>query len=367
LWLTFEVVLELCAMNPTPSVPESRRLCDLSRHELAEWCRESAEPRFRADQIFHWLYRRHVTDVDAMSDLPATLRVAIQKRFDVLSSRVVRSRTTLDDTEKLLLEFPDGCAVECVLMREGPRRTVCLSTQIGCAMGCAFCASGLLGWKRNLSRGEILEQVLQLGHRLGPDEQFTNVVIMGMGEPLANLTELLPALDVLRDAKGLAFSPRRITISTVGLPDKIRELAEVGIPYNLAVSLHAPNDRLRNELVRGNARIGIEAILLAADAFFERTGRRVSYEYVLLKNVNDRPEHARQLAELLRRRIAHVNLIPMNAVAGLAFQAPQHAQTTRFADILEHNGITVTVRKRKGANIDAACGQLRLRHSVVPG
>ena len=229
-------------------------------------------------------------------------------------------------------------------------------------MGCVFCASGLLGLDRNLSSTEILEQILRLTRRLEPDERLTNIVVMGIGEPLANLPALLEALDEVHAEDGLGLSPRRVTISTVGLPKGIRQLADVGRPYNLAVSLHAPNDELRNQLVPVNLQTGIDAILEAADEYFERTGRRVSYEYVLLAETNDQPRHARQLASLLANRNAHVNLIPMNNVDVLAWTCPGEPQTQRFATILQDAGVTTTVRKKKGADIDAACGQLRLEN-----
>ena len=231
-------------------------------------------------------------------------------------------------------------------------------------MGCVFCASGLGGLKRNLSSGEILEQILRIDRLLPRHERITNIVVMGVGEPLANLTGLLPAIDIVTHTNGLALGARRITISTVGLPDRIRDLAAIGKPYNLAVSLHAPNDKLRSQLVPVNDNIGIEAILEAADEFFAVTGRRVSWEYVLLGGINDHDEHARQLARLLRHRNGHVNLIPMNAVAELPFGKPAAPRTRRFLRILADSGIVTTVRKRKGADIDAACGQLRLTHAV---
>ena len=245
-------------------------------------------------------------------------------------------------------------------MRETDRRTICISTQVGCAMGCVFCASGLLGLKRNLTTGEILEQVLRLDRLLKKGEQITNLVVMGIGEPLANLRSLVPALDTLNEKGGLGLGARRITISTVGLPEKIRELAKLGKQYNLAVSLHAPNDVLRDRLVPVNDKIGIDAVLEAADDYFAITGRRVTYEYVLLSGVNDAPEHARQLAKRLQSRVAHVNLIPMNGVSELEFVAPTAPRTDEFVQVLESFGIPATVRKRKGADIDAACGQLRL-------
>jgi 23S rRNA (adenine2503-C2)-methyltransferase len=229
-------------------------------------------------------------------------------------------------------------------------------------MGCVFCASGMLGLKRSLSSGEILEQILRIDRLLGPDERLTNVVVMGIGEPLANLRALLPVVDTLNEKGGLGVGARRITISTVGLPDKIRELARHGKPFNLAVSLHAPNDALRDQLVPVNNCIGIAAILEAADEYFERTGRRVTYEYVLLGGVNDAPEHARELVDLLQSRCAHVNLIPMNGVSELNYSDPGADRTDAFLRVLKNAGVPATVRKRKGADIDAACGQLRLAH-----
>jgi len=228
-------------------------------------------------------------------------------------------------------------------------------------MGCVFCASGLLGVRRNLSTGEILEQILRLDRLLALDERITNVVVMGMGEPLANLRNLLPALATLNEKGGMGLGARRITVSTVGIPEKMSEFTEIGVPYHLAVSLHAPNDALRTQIVPVNRNTGIEAILAAADAYFEKTGRRVTYEYVLLSGINDEPAHAHELAQLLRGRNAHVNVIPMNAVEPLAIHGSSAPRTEEFVRILTERGINATVRKRKGADIDAACGQLRLK------
>lgn len=341
------------------------RLLDFSRDDLARWCEAHAQRAYRADQIRRWVFEKRASDVSEMRDVPAVLRDALAEELPLFSSEVVDHRIASDRTEKLLLRLDDGNHVECVLMRETRRRTVCISTQVGCAMGCVFCASGLLGLKRNLSTGEILEQVLRLDRCLKSHERITNVVVMGIGEPLANLTNLVPTLETLHEATGLGLGARRITISTVGLPGRIRELAALGKPFNLAVSLHAPNDELRNELVPVNDRIGIAAILEAADDYFAQTGRRVTYEYVLLGRINDAPQHARQLAALLAPRNAHVNLIPMNDVEQLPFHAPAQPRTQDFVRILEEAGVPVTVRKRKGADIDAACGQLRLKQEAL--
>lgn len=337
------------------------RFGDLSRVELTKWCVAQGVQAFRADQIRGWIFGKRVNDFDTMTDLPAKLRAELKASFAIFTSTIVSHQKSKDGTEKLLLQMHDGHYVECVLMREDDRRTICISTQVGCAMGCVFCASGMLGVKRNLTSGEILEQVLRLDRLLPLAERITNIVVMGIGEPLANLKNLTAALDHLNQNGGMGIGARRITISTVGLPDKIRELARMGKQYNLAVSLHAPNDELRSKLVPVNDKIGIQAILEATDDFFEQTGRRVTYEYVLLGNFNDAPEHARQLAALLKSRPAHVNVIPMNHVETLPFVEPNERHKREFIAILEAAGIPATIRKRKGADIDAACGQLRLK------
>ena len=250
--------------------------------------------------------------------------------------------------------------IECVLLRDDKDHcSLCISTQVGCAMKCAFCATGLGGLTRNLTTGEILEQMLQLQRLLKPEERLSHVVCMGMGEPLANLDRLMPALAAASAKDGLGIGVRKITISTVGLPAGIRRLAEQNCPYHLAVSLHAPNDALRTQLMPTNRHIGIEAVLAAADEYFEKTGRRVTYEYILLAGVNDGPTEAKQLVELLRGRPSLVNLIPYNPVRGLKFRTPRPGAVARFVEILEQGGLNAAIRHRKGARIDAACGQLR--------
>lgn len=338
-------------------------LLNLSRSELLAWLESVGERPFRARQIEHWIYHRRVTSFGEMPDLPQALRNRLESDFQIFSGKVVAHRIAQDRTEKLLLELPDGHHIECVLMRETGRRTVCISTQVGCAMGCVFCASGLLGIKRNLTTGEILEQVLRINRLLPDDDALTNLVVMGIGEPLANLRNLLPALEMLCDPRGLGLGARRITISTVGLPDRIRELASLGKSFNLAISLHAPNDVLRTSLVPVNKSIGIDAILAAADEFFATTGRRVTYEYVLLAGRNDGQAEANELGRLLEGRNAHVNLIPMNGISGLDFVEPSEPMTRQFAECLGRWGVVATVRKRKGADIEAACGQLRLKQT----
>jgi len=246
-----------------------------------------------------------------------------------------------------------------VLLKEADRRTVCVSTQVGCGMGCVFCASGIGGVVRNLRPAEILEQILHARNRLPADERLTHIVVMGMGEPMANLDNLLQALEQACSKDGLGIGARHVHISTVGLPARIRSLADKGLQYHLAVSLHAPKDELRTQIVPTNAKVGLAAILEAADYFQATTGRQVTYEYVLLRGVNDRPEHAAELGRLLAGRQAHVNLIPFNDVAGLPYHRLTQQALDDFVTILRREHVSVKVRKRKGADIDAACGQLR--------
>lgn len=334
-------------------------LLEPDRGPLRAWLAERGFPSYRAGQIRHWLFERRAESFEAMTDLPKELRRQLAESFTLWTTHVVRHSRADDGTEKLLLQLADGGRIECVLLRDGERRTICISSQVGCAMGCVFCASGLDGVDRNLTSGEIVEQMLRLQRLLPPDERLSHIVVMGMGEPLANLDRLLPALDEASDPKGLGISHRRITISTVGLPPGIDRLIERGAKYQLAVSLHAPNDPLRNELVRVNRSIGLEAILAAADRYFEASGRRLTFEYVLLDGRNDQPAQAQELARLLTGRPALINLIPYNPVAGLPYGTPPAHAVRSFRAILEQAGLNVQVRERKGDAIDAACGQLR--------
>jgi len=337
-------------------------LLDFFPDRLRQWLAARAEPGYRADQIRHWIFRRRVDEFEQMTDLPKPLRVQLAEEFFIWSGRVVDHQKAADGAEKLLLEWTDGERIECVLLRDDRRhRTACISTQVGCGMRCVFCASGLDGVVRNLRSGEILEELLHLDRLLPAGERLTHIVVMGMGEPLANLDHLLPALAAAVDSQGLGIGARRVTISTVGLPGGIRRLADAGVQYHLAVSLHAPDDALRNQLVPANRGIGIRAILEAADEYFQKTGRRITYEYVLLGGLNDQPRHARALAALLRGRNALVNLIPYNPVPGLPYPTPTWRQTERFVEFLQAGGVNVHVRYRKGDQIEAACGQLRRR------
>lgn len=338
-----------------------RPILSLADSELLAWLATQGQKKFRLKQIRKWLIESRISSFDEMTDLPAILRERLTAEFRFSSFEQVGHQIASDRTEKLLLKLVDGELVECVLMRDPGRRTVCISTQVGCAMGCVFCASGLLGVKRDLTPSEIYEQVLVLHRLMEDDEKVTNVVVMGIGEPLANYDNLMASLTFLSESFGLGA--RRITVSTVGLPKKIMEFADHGKQYNLAVSLHAPNEELRTKIVPVNNGTGLQEIIAASDYYFGVTGRRVSYEYVLLSGVNDQPEHAEELASLMRGRNAHVNLIPMNGVTELVMTAPGEPKTRAFLTILEERGIQATIRKRKGADIDAACGQLRLNRT----
>lgn len=341
------------------AAPPKLHLLNLTFQELRTWLAERGEKPFRASQIWRWIYQGRAQSFDAMSDLSQSLRSILNNNFSLFACSISRHQSSPDGTEKLLVGLADGGEVECVLLRDQDRRSICVSSQVGCAMGCVFCASGLDGVERNLTKGEIIEQMLLLQHRLPSDERLSHIVMMGMGEPLANLDRVLGALDVARSPDGLGISPRRVTISTVGLPVAIDRLARHAVPYNLAVSLHAPNDDLRNKLVPVNKKIGVEAVMQAADRYFDASGRRLTFEYVLLGNENDSVTCAEQLARLLRGRSAMLNIIPYNPVEGLPYKTPTTASITRFRDVLVRNGINVNFRVRKGGEIDAACGQLR--------
>ena len=326
---------------------------------LKSWLAERGHKPFRAAQIRKWVFEGRAESFEAMSDLPRALRADLAAEFTLWTGKIAKHLHSADGTEKLLLELSDGGKIECVLLRDDDRRTICISTQVGCAMGCVFCASGLDGVDRNLTGGEIVEQMLLLQRLLPAEERLSNIVVMGMGEPLANLDNLLPALDEANADDGLGISHRRITISTVGLPKQLHKLCELNTRYHLAVSLHAPTDELRNQIVPVNKNIGLAEIIAAADRYLEVSNRRLTFEYVLLAGINDQPQHARELAALLGGRMALLNVIPYNPVAGLPYKTPSGNAVNRFRDILLEAGINVKFRQRKGDAINAACGQLR--------
>ncbi|MFH1024986.1 MAG: 23S rRNA (adenine(2503)-C(2))-methyltransferase RlmN [Planctomycetota bacterium] len=316
---------------------------------------------FRAKQILEWVYRRHVDDPAKMMNLPFGDRKTLAERAVFLAGRIARQEESRDGTRKLLIEFSGGRSVETVMIPEEDRRTACVSSQAGCPVGCRFCASGRAGLQGNLFAGEIVEQVWLLDRDLAAGQKrLTNIVFMGMGEPLANYQEVVAAVRVLRDPRVFGLGARRITISTVGIPDRIRALAEEDLGINLAVSLHAPDDRLRRELIPWAEHFSLGEVLDAAGDFFKKTGREVTLEYVLLAGVNDRPGHAAALAKTARKLRANVNLIRYNAVQGLPYRRPEAAAALGFQEALRTAGVNVHLRRSRGPDIRAACGQLRL-------
>jgi 23S rRNA (adenine2503-C2)-methyltransferase len=339
-------------------------LASLPREEILRRMREWGEPAFRADQVQGWVFRRLARDYDAMTNVPRSLRDRMREAMPVRSTAIASDHVSGDGTTKLLLRLHDGETVECVLIPEGERRTACLSTQVGCGVGCVFCASGAAGVVRNLEAGEIVEQALWLTERAGA--RLTNVVVMGMGEPLHNASALVAALRILQEPGGMDLGSRRITVSTSGPRAGFDELFRSGLKVQLAISLHAPTDALRRRLVPRGGTGSVEDLLRMADEWFRATGRDVTFEYVLLDGVNDRDADAEELA---RRMGAHrnVNLIPMNEVPfAPGLRAPPPERCERFAGILERRGVVVNLRRRRGDDVAAACGQLRLQRAAPP-
>ncbi|HWE93249.1 MAG TPA: 23S rRNA (adenine(2503)-C(2))-methyltransferase RlmN [Tepidisphaeraceae bacterium] len=326
-------------------------------------------PKFRAAQIRNWVYDKLVSDPALMSNLSRKDQADLARHVAFQTSTVASHQRSSDGTQKLLLTWeggpaasgpPAGANAETVMIPDGDRRTACVSSQVGCPVGCKFCASGINGAKGNLAADQIVEQVYRFNTILQPrGERITNIVFMGMGEPLANYANLMQAIRVLHDPQCFNIGARRITVSTVGVPPKMRELAHEDLPLNLAISLHAPNEPLRKQLIPWAEHFALEDILDAARYYFDKTGREITLEYILLAGVNDQPDHARQLVKLCRTLRANVNLIRYNEVAGLPFGRPRGDDVLRFQEILRDGAVNAHVRKSRGRDIDAACGQLR--------
>jgi len=333
-------------------------LASLERAELETALEERGHKRFHARQIFQWIYRRGVTDVAAMTDLSRELRTSLADEFIVTTPQIVARERSTDGTEKFLLQLADGRQIESVFIPDTPSMTFCLSTQVGCAMACTFCLTGKMGLVRNLTAGEIAGQVRVLAGALDLRDRKFNIVLMGMGEPLHNYDETMRALRILNDEHGFAMSPRRMTLSTVGVLPALERMAREPIMPNLAISLHAPTDALRGQLVPLNKKYGVADIIAACRKFPLSKRSRITFEYVLLAGVNDSTEDARQLAKLLSGVKSKVNLIPLNAAPGIPFERPSDAAVDRFAQILAERGLVVSVRKSRGRDIRAACGQL---------
>ena len=333
-------------------------LAELDRPALEAALVERGHESFRARQLFSWIYRRGVTDVEAMTDLSRELRATLISNFTLTTPQIVNREQSTDGTEKFLLRLADGRQIESVFIPDTPSMTFCVSTQVGCAMACAFCLTGRMGLVRNLTAGEIVGQVRVLAHSVDLQGKAFNIVLMGMGEPLHNYDATMKALRMLADEHGFALPARRVTLSTVGLLPALERLAREPLMPNLAISLHAPSDALRGELVPLNKKYGVADVIKACQRFPIRKRSRITFEYVLLAGVNDSPQDARDLARLVASVKCKVNLIPLNAAPGIPFDRPSDAAIDRFAKVLAERGVTVSVRKSRGRDIRAACGQL---------
>ncbi len=358
-------------------LPSRPALTGETLDSLTARLRERGEPAFRARQILDWLYKKRVRSWEEMTNLPKPLRTWLAETFELIPARLVLNRQSEDVTDKLLLELGDQSLIETVIIRapqegvglEHSRKTICISTQVGCAMACAFCASGLAGLKRDLLAGEIVAQLLQVCHREDARTpraraelaSFDNIVVMGMGEPLANYEATLQALRIVNAEWGLGFGARRITLSTSGLVPKILRLAEEDLGFRLAISLHGATDEVRERIMPVNKAYPLATLIPAIRTFSARHGRMVTLEFILIEDVNDSLEQAGKLRDIALDLHAHVNLIPYNTVAGLDWRRPSLTRQERFADVLRAARVSVTLRREKGHDIDAACGQLRLR------
>lgn len=363
--------------------PEKPPIYGENLESLTTRLKERGEPGFRAGQILQWLYHKRAIDAADMTNLPKELRQWLDETFDFQPAQKLLQKTSSDVTNKLLLQLRDRSLVETVIIRapqagvglNDSRKTICISTQVGCAYGCRFCASGLAGWKRDLSAGEIVAQLIEVCRQedatttRAKEElaSFDNIVVMGMGEPLANYDNLMAALKTLNADWGLGFGARRVTISTSGVVPKIYQLAQEPLSFRLAVSLHGATNDVRDQIMPVNKRWPLEELLPAIDAFSQAQGRMVTLEFILIEAINDTLEQARELAKIARRLHAHVNLIPYNTVSGLEWKRPSIRSQDAFVNSLRKQGVSVTLRREKGHDINAACGQLRLQHEGKDG
>lgn len=344
---------------------EKASIYGLTKEELIAWFIEHDERKFRATQVWEWLYIKRVMTFNEMTNLSKDVIELLEENFIINPLRQVIIQEAKDGTVKYLFELPDKNMIETVLMRQEYGMSVCVTTQVGCNIGCTFCASGLLKKQRDLTAGEIVAQIMLVQHYFderGEGERVSHIVVMGIGEPFDNYDNLMNFLHTINDPKGLAIGARHITVSTSGLVPKIKEFANNGLQVNLAISLHAPNNDVRTSIMRINRSFPIEKLMDAVDEYLEKTNRRITFEYIMLSNVNDRPEHAQQLADLLKdkKKLTFVNLIPYNPVSEHdQYSRSEKADVLKFYDILKKNGVNCVIRKEYGTDIDAACGQLR--------
>jgi 23S rRNA (adenine2503-C2)-methyltransferase len=334
----------------------------LQLQELKDWLKENGEKPFRAEQIFDWLYKKRISSFDEMSNLSKGLRDKLVDSFDMTTLKTVIKQTSSDGTIKFLFELYDGYSIETVLMRHDYGNSVCVTTQVGCRIGCTFCASTLGGLKRHLEAGEIVAQVVTVQQALDEtDERVSSVVIMGIGEPFDNYDNMLSFLKIINHDKGLNIGARHITVSTSGIVPKIYEFADENTQINFAISLHAPNTELRSKLMPINRAYKLDDLMKAVRYYIDKTGRRISFEYGLFGGVNDSVEHAEELASLLKGIKCHVNLIPVNYVPERDYVRTPRDKIFAFEKTLKNRGVNVTIRREHGHDIDAACGQLRAK------
>ncbi|WP_338470631.1 23S rRNA (adenine(2503)-C(2))-methyltransferase RlmN [Niallia sp. XMNu-256] len=337
----------------------------LTFEQLTEWLLERGHKKFRASQVWDWLYNKRVTEFSKMSNINKDLLQLLEENFLIHTTTLNTKQESADGTIKFLFNLQDGNLIETVLMRHKYGLSVCVTTQVGCNIGCSFCASGILAKNRDLSSGEIVEQIMNVQHHLdeqGKDERVSHIVVMGIGEPFDNFDNLVKFLKVINDQKGLAIGARHITVSTSGLVPKIYEFADLDLQVNLALSLHAPNNELRSRVMKINRAYPIEKLMEAIEYYLEKTNRRITIEYILLKDVNDHKEEAVQLANLIKdkRHLTYVNLIPYNPVnEHIQYERSEKESILAFYDTLKKNGINCVIRQEQGTDIDAACGQLR--------
>lgn len=337
----------------------------LTMGDLQTWFEEQGEQKFRASQVWDWLYIKRVQTFKEMTNLAKNTIDLLTEAFDMSPLNQVVVQESADGTIKYLFELSDKNMIETVMMRQEYGLSVCVTTQVGCNIGCTFCASGLLKKQRDLTAGEIVAQIMQVqffldARELG--ERVSHIVVMGIGEPFDNYDNVMQFLHIVNDGKGLGIGARHMTVSTSGLIHKIKEFADFDMQVNLAISLHAPNNEVRTSIMRINRNNPVEKLMLAVDEYLEKTNRRITFEYIMLSNVNDRPEHARQLAELLsnKKKLTYVNLIPYNPVS----EHDQYSRSSKedvlaFYEVLKSKGVNCVIRKEQGTDIDAACGQLR--------
>jgi 23S rRNA (adenine2503-C2)-methyltransferase len=339
-------------------------LFGLSRVQLEALVDEKGEPAYRARQLYQWLYKKRARRLEDMSNLSRTLRGALAETHQVLWPERMERRLSYDGTVKYLFRLDDGATIESVYIPEETRRTICISTQAGCPLKCGFCLTGISGYKRNLKTWEILGQVASVMEDSPHREMAWNIVVMGMGEPLLNYDATVAALRILMDHEGFAVAPKKLTLSTVGILPALEKLMEEPVRTNLAISLHAPSTALRRELMPIEEKYGIEEVIAAAQRYPIPRGGLVTYEYVLLKGKNDSAAHARQLVKLLKGHPCKVNLIPLNPAPEIPFDAPSPAAVNTFAQVLADAHVTVSVRRQRGQDILAACGQLHLKRGA---